>query len=238
MVLLSRRRRAEMLLQSAGIRASWGGAPSVEDIRKLDQERLLQSPFLTEDLSDDDMAMAKALLAERSAEDIAAALVRMYRSHLPAAEEVFDPGAGAAAAREPREFREPRGPREPRAEKHLPGQGVWFRLNVGRLKNADPRWLIPMICRQGKITKQEIGMIRILERETRIEIDAQVAERFAAAVALIERAEVRIEPLGTPPAESGPGEPRKAKAGDHPARPAIKERWKTKQAGWQKKKPN
>ena len=233
LVLLSRRRRAEMLLQSAGIHATWGGAPSAEDIRKLDQERLLQSPFITEDLSDDDLAMAKALLAERSPEDLAAALVRMYRSHLPAAEEVFDPGA-VAAPREPREFREPRGAREPRGETGLPGQGVWFRLNVGRLKNADPRWLIPMICRQGKITKQEIGKIRIFERDTRIEIDANVAERFAAAVALIERAEVRIEPLGAAPhPEGGSGEPRK-KTAHHPERPAPK--WKTKQGASQKKK--
>jgi len=230
LVQLSRRRRAEMLLQGAGIRATWGGAPSAEDIRKLDQERLLQSPFLTEELSEDDLAMAKALLAERPPEDIAAALVRMYRSHLPAAEEVFDPGT-VAAPREPRAFQEPRGAREPRADKGLPGQSVWFRLNVGRLKNADPRWLIPMICRQGKITKQEIGVIRILERETRIEIDAAVAERFAASVAQVARAEVRIEPLGDTPHHDGGRDETRRKAPHPPAKPAGKERWKKTPGG-------
>jgi hypothetical protein len=35
---------------------------------------------------------------------------------------------------------------------------VWFRLNVGREKNADPKWLIPLICRQGHVTKQDIGL--------------------------------------------------------------------------------
>ncbi len=204
LVLLSRRRKAELLLQTAGVQAIWGGAPSADDIRKVDQERLLQSPFVTEDLTEDDLAMAKALLAERSPEDIAAALVRMYRAHLPAAEEVFDPGPGSPSS-EPREFREPREPREPRGERStgLAGASVWFRLNVGRQKNADPRWLIPMICRQGKITKQEIGAIRIFERETKFEIDAAAAGRFLAAVRQVERADVRIDPLEDSPQAAG-----------------------------------
>jgi ATP-dependent RNA helicase DeaD len=247
LVLLSRRRRAEQLLQTAGVHAIWGGTPSADDIRKLDQERLLQSPFITEDLDEDDLAMAKALLAERSPEDIAAALVRMYRSHLPAAEDVFDPGAGTSSggneARGPRESREPREPRGPR-HSDFPGKSVWFRLNVGRQKNADPRWLIPMICRQGKITKQEIGAIRIFERETRFEIDAQVAQRFIAAVNQIERADVRIEPLaeGAHP-EAVPQDAPSAKPAFRSKKsaanqPVTKERWKGKPKERSKNKAN
>src|SRR5208283_4824130 len=118
--------------------------------------------------------LARALLAERSPEEIASALVRMYRSHLPAAEEVFDPGPGMPGPREPREFRD-REEREPRPKRDngFANGAVWFRLNIGRLKNADPRWLIPMICRHGKITKQEIGAIRHSERETKFEINAE-----------------------------------------------------------------
>ncbi|MBF0394868.1 MAG: DEAD/DEAH box helicase [Alphaproteobacteria bacterium] len=197
LVQLSRRRRAELLLHSANVQAIWGGPPSAEDIRKLDQERLLQSPLLTRDLTDDDLAMAKALLAERAPEDIAAALVRMYRSHLPAAEEVFDPGPGSPDSRP---FRDAGEARERRPER-MSGPSVWFRLDVGRQKNADPRWLIPMICRQGKITKQEIGAIRVLERETKFEIDASVAERFTAAVSQVKRGDVRIDRLAESHAE-------------------------------------
>jgi ATP-dependent RNA helicase DeaD len=246
LVLLSRRRRAEQLLQTAGVHAVWGGTPSADDIRKLDQERLLQSPFITEDLDEDDLAMAKALLAERSPEDIAAALVRMYRSHLPAAEEVFDPGTGGGSREphDPREPRQPREPREPRGPRHsdFPGQSVWFRLNVGRQKNADPRWLIPMICRQGKITKQEIGAIRIFERETRFEIDGQVAQRFIAAVNQVERADVKIEPLGDAAQPDSathdplPKPPHRAnKSGAN--QPVVKERWKGKPKERSKNKP-
>ncbi len=219
------------MLQSAGVHAVWGTVPTAEDIRKLDQDRLLQSPLLAEELTEDDLEMAKALLAERSPEDIAAALVRLYRSHLPAAEEVFAPGPDEAAVREQRQDREPREPRGPR-NNSLPGRSLWFRLNIGRQKNADPRWLIPMICRQGKITKAEIGAIRIFERETRFEIDEQVAERFVAALAQIERADVRIEALGdAPPAEGAPHGPKRDKS---PANRPVKEHWKGKPGGGDK----
>lgn len=203
LVPLSRKRRAEMLLQSAGLHVEWSGAPSVDDIRKLDQERLLQHPILTEEIDEDDRTMAQSLLAERSAEELACALVRLYRSHLPAAEEVFDPGPGVPSrgGRDERGSREDRsGPREPRSRRNDEGRynedsgdKVWFRLNIGRLKNADPKWLIPLICRQGKISKQEIGSIRIHERETKFEIQASAAEAFLNAVRQIKAPEGRIE---------------------------------------------
>ena len=59
-------------------------------------------------------------------------------------------------------------------------EAVWFTINIGRSKNADPKWLIPLLCRRGGITKSSIGKIQILARETRVEIAAQAAEKFAA----------------------------------------------------------
>ena len=237
LVQLSRRRRAEQLLQSAGLRVEWSGAPSVEDIRRLDQERLLKHPILTDEPGEEDLAMAQALLAERSPEELAAALVRLYRSHLPAAEELFDPGPGVPSRDDRRDSRPSQGPRHERDGGGSSGPMVWFRLNIGRMKNADPRWLIPLICRQGKITKQEIGAIRILERETKFEIDGAVAERFAAAVRLVQRPEGRIEPVGeaphgerehhqpaTAPSDRGKGKPSSAP-------PRSKGPWKPNPAG-------
>lgn len=201
LVPLSRRRKAELLLQAAGLKLEWTGVPTPDDIRGLDQQRLLQHPLLSKDIGEDDLAMAQILLAERTPEEIAAGLVRLYRSLLPAAEEVFDPGPNPPS-RERRETGErhqrpePTGERDGRPTGERDGRPtVWFRLNIGRLKNADPRWLIPLICRQGKITKQDIGDIRIQERETRFEVDAAAAPRFLAALRQVVRPEGRIEPL-------------------------------------------
>ncbi|MFZ1426245.1 MAG: DEAD/DEAH box helicase [Geminicoccaceae bacterium] len=182
----TRRRRAEQLLTAANVKAVWSGPPLADEIRFRDQERLLREITPVEELSEEEIAAAKLLLAGRSAEAIAAALIRQHRAGLPAPEELFD-NSTAAPAPGPVERREPT------------GDAVWFRMNIGRARNADPRWLIPLICRRGHVTKKEIGAIRISDRETRFEIVRHVADRFAVAAARpdAEDASVRIEPLRT-----------------------------------------
>jgi ATP-dependent RNA helicase DeaD len=71
---------------------------------------------------------------------------------------------------------------------------VWFRIGVGHQKNADPKWLLPLICRRGHVTKNEIGAIKIMERESRFEIVAEAAERFATALRRSDDEDIRIEP--------------------------------------------
>ena len=54
--------------------------------------------------------------------------------------------------------------------------------SLGRSKNADPKWLIPLLCRRGDITKRAIGKITILARETRVEIAPDAADAFGVAI--------------------------------------------------------
>ena len=79
--------------------------------------------------------------------------------------------------------------------------GVWFKVTVGRERNADPKWLLPEICRQGEVSKQDIGTIRVYDTETRFEVSARAAEKFAALVAARKKGGVRIFPApdGAPP---------------------------------------
>jgi len=67
--------------------------------------------------------------------------------------------------------------REPSADRVI--AGVWFTINVGRSKNADPKWLVPLLCRRGGISKRDIGKIQILQRATRVEIAPDVSVQFA-----------------------------------------------------------
>jgi ATP-dependent RNA helicase DeaD len=73
-------------------------------------------------------------------------------------------------------------------------------MNVGRANNADPRWLLPLICRIGHVTKKDVGAIRIGDNETRFAISVAMAPKFAGAVRRSGDEEVRIEPA---PAEGG-----------------------------------
>jgi ATP-dependent RNA helicase DeaD len=186
---LNRRRRAEQLLAAAGVDAVWDGPPPPEAIRERDQERLLADPVLVEETTEEEAGLAKALLAERSPEQVAAALIRLYRAGLPSPEEVFDPGPGRE-----RERGGPMREREDVAPRYEDDEVVWFRLNVGRAKNADPKWLLPLICRLGHVTKRDIGKIRIFDRDTRFGIAREAAGRFAEAVAGAAEGGVRITP--------------------------------------------
>jgi ATP-dependent RNA helicase DeaD len=195
----ARRRRAEQLMATAGVVPTYSGPPTAEEIRKLDQERLMADPLLTEEGSEEDLALAQALMAGRKPEEIASALVRLYRQRLPSPEEVSDPGF-APPRREPRE----RGP-----ERRDGREGAWFRLNIGRNNNADPKWLLPMLCRRGNVSRSDIGAIRIFERETKVEISPDAAARFAEAVHGTETGGIRIEPASAAPGQAPHRGPRK-----------------------------
>jgi len=206
-----RRRRAEQLLASANIEAAWSGPPAAEEIRQRDQQRLLDDPMLTEAAADEDLALARALIEQRGAEQIAAALIRLHRSSSPAPEELFDAPADDGARRERRPHERERAP----AEFDRVEGGRWYRLAVGRSANADPKWLIPLICRLGHVTKKDIGQIRIFDRETKFEIAPEAEARFTAALKAHPDEKMRIEPAGAP---TGKGAPRRGQADAAPRR--------------------
>jgi len=92
-VPVQHRGAAERMLASAKIRAVWTTAPSADAIRARDEENLVREILaLAEAPAEDDLTAARALLAERSAEQIAAVLVRSRRELLPAPEVLEDPG--------------------------------------------------------------------------------------------------------------------------------------------------
>ena len=191
-----RRRRVEMMLRGARIDVEWLPAPTPEAIRAADHERLLTALLQPVEVDDEDRALGARLLAEQSPEDIAAALVRVHRARLPAPEDLIDVREGPPS----------------KTDGHRPGFDdiVWFKMNVGRRHNADPRWLLPLLCRRGHITRSEVGAIRIAASETRFAIPRAMATRFADAVKRTAgsegESEVVIERAEGPPAPSDRGD--------------------------------
>ena len=53
--------------------------------------------------------------------------------------------------------------------------------------------MLPLICRRGHVTRNEVGAIRIFDRETLFEITAEAAERFETALARGGEEDIRIE---------------------------------------------
>jgi ATP-dependent RNA helicase DeaD len=202
-----RRRRVEMMLRGARINAEWISAPTPEDIRASDRERLLAALLEPVEIDDDDRALAERLLAEKSPQEIAAALVHAHRAKMPQPEELI--------------ANNPEAQRAAQQERHRPGfeDVVWFRMEIGRRQNADPRWILPLICRRGHLTKNEIGAIRIGPNETMFQIPRTLAAKFAATVARTANAEGEDE-NGVRIVQSEAGPAPQAQQRDGPNRPA------------------
>jgi ATP-dependent RNA helicase DeaD len=205
----NRRRKADALLAGAKLKVTWNPAPTAEEIRARDQERFLASAIFTDAATEEDNKLADALKAGRSADEIALALVRVNRAQLPAPEDLADdtgpPARRNDRTRAPRErvehHRKPAphdrdtGADERRTARPVRDHGrdmVWFRVNIGRERNADPRWLLPLLCRAGDVTKAEVGAIRIFDRDTRFQIAAEFADKFEAAARTMKPNEGRI----------------------------------------------
>ncbi|NDG50670.1 MAG: DEAD/DEAH box helicase, partial [Rhodospirillales bacterium] len=200
-VPISRRRVAERLIQAARVQATWIPAPTAEAVRARDNERIVEQAKLlaAEEIDEADTALAATLDAPREA--LAAALIKLLRGPLPAPEELADTGS--------RERLQPTIREAPRVETE---GAVWFHMDVGREGGADPKWLLPFICRRGHVTREEIGRIRILQGETQFEVAAAAAHRFAQASARGEGpdAHIQVEPMqplpkAAPRADAGPG---------------------------------
>jgi len=222
----NRRRKAEGLLAAARLQVTWGSAPTVDEIRAMDQERLLADPVFADAATDAELGLARILQAGRSPDEIALALVRLYASRLPEPEDIAeDRGpprrhdrpeharpdarhsggarswerrerAGAPSAIDAGAGDTGRGSRPPRRPRDEDREMVWFRLNIGRNRNADPRWILPIICKAGGITKSEIGSIKIHDRETRFQIAADHADRFEHTVRTSKHKEGHIVRVG------------------------------------------
>jgi ATP-dependent RNA helicase DeaD len=212
------RRRVERMLHGAGVKAEWTAVPTAKAIAAQDHDRLLISiGDGIGGLEDEDRKLGEELLARHGVDEIAAALVRMHRSRLPEVEELVDAGPRepVRADRPDRRTSNDAGRNDDRGRGNdRGGEGVWFRLDVGRRDNADPRWIIPLLCRRGGVTKPDIGTIRILPSETLVEIAPDMAERFI--VALKRHAtrkgnsaedQIAIIPAGGPPPARPPQRP-------------------------------
>ncbi len=157
------RKKCERLLRFAKLTAEWDAAPSADEVRGRDGERMLADPIWQDPPEPSDAA--QALVARFSAEQIAMAYVALYETRHSAPEELSPPG--------------PAGKPEPRAAF---GPSVWFSVSGGKKAGVETRRLLPILCKAGNITKDDIGAIRIQFNESFVEIREASADAFVAAL--------------------------------------------------------
>ena len=201
------RTKANRLLGWAKLQADWGDPPSAADVNAKDEERLLADPSWSDPVAEDAAPFVAQLTEQFTPEQLASAFVNLYRARQSAPEELAD--ASAPDDRPKPTF----------------GPSVWFEVSIGRDAGAEPRMLLPMLCRYADLTKNDIGAIRVQPRNSYVEV---LATR-AGAVASVEGQDVTVEQditvkrLAKAP-DLGPSErpkraPRDAKPGHRGQRP-------------------
>ncbi|MFB2551378.1 DEAD/DEAH box helicase [Ensifer soli] len=176
-VPVNQRRKAERLLAGAAVEPVWANAPSADAVNARDEERLFSDPVFSETArSEEEQGLIDRLAARFDASTLAAAFVALHRGRQSAPEDIAE--VSLTPARKPRETASGDPASRPLTPRGDFGPAVWFSLSVGRKQRAEPRWLIPTLCRNGGLTKQEIGAIKMQADETFVEISADHAERF------------------------------------------------------------
>jgi len=178
------RRKAQRILGAAKLTAKMGDAPSAEAVNQRDRERMMEDPAWLDPITEREAEPVAELVAQFSPEQIAAAYLRLFAARQSAPEELSASGAD--------EKLQPRAPF---------GPSVWFSITGGHAAGAEPRRYLPMLCKAGGITKDDIGAIRVRDTETFVEIRQEALSGFLAAIGTkteIEKGAV-ISQLASPP---------------------------------------
>lgn len=219
----NRRGAAQRVLALARLTATTRAASGIAEIEARYRREILDTAISAAGPDEAEAAFVAELLAKAGPERIAAAFLRRQLAARPVPEDLSPLPVADMQARRPRrdadnrDESDPVPAREPR-KPDMEG-GVWFTLSLGRKQRADPKWLLPMICKAGGVSKRDVGSIRIDDTETRFEIAADKAAGFAERIGRPGGVERGI--VIAPAAEArAPTRPKSAKAGKPAKKPA------------------
>ena len=152
-------RRAAALAARAGVTIDWIAAPDRADVLARDLERMLADPALAAPLGADDAPVVARLSAAHEAGRLAAAYGRLWSAGRPSPVELT-PG---------------------RAKRRRRGAGLWFAVALAPEVLADGREVVRQVCRLGRLSRQEIRRMRVLETEVQVQVSRASSWGPAAA---------------------------------------------------------
>lgn len=157
-------KKAQRILSMAKLNAEWGAAPSADEVAEREEKRLMTDEGWQKETAPAEAGLVAKLLEKFTPEQLAAAFVRIHQTNRSAPEELR-----AVSDEKPR----------PRDEF---GASVWFSIEGGRDAEAEPRRLLPMLCKVGGLTKDDIGAIRVQKEESFVQILESSVDGFLKSV--------------------------------------------------------
>ena len=221
---------AARVMERANVAVSMRSAPTAAEIDQRYREQILAAASITAMPEETEASFVQELLARVSPEQLAAAYLRQQLGLRPAPEDISEVAVQARGSTV--RASEGAGPR-PRAERPDMTGSTWFTLSLGRRHRAEPKWLLPMICKAGNITRDDVGSIKVFDEETRFEISAAKSAAYAEAVARNGSGEegVTIAPAGSAPRPPRAEGPAPEKVFKHKGKPKAPGRFKPDKGG-------
>lgn len=179
-------RKADRILKSAKLEANWGMAPSADEVLAKDHERLLQDEVWQNTINPAHAHMVPKLIELYGAERIAAAFIEHYTQRLSAPEDISHVQEAA--------------PRTKAKTYEAFGPSKWVRLEKGRQEGLTPGQVVPMLCKAGNVSKEDIGAIRLQGDHTFVELREQSVDGFFGALGEASQVEgINVAPLAQAP---------------------------------------
>ena len=222
-VIVPVRRYATALrvLDTANVDATTRGAPTAAEIDARSRLQILEAAIATAPPDETEAGFVADLLAKISPEQLAAAYLRQQFATRPVPEDIADTPVPVRSGK-PREpgkagAMSPNAKRAKSERTDMTGS-AWFSLSRGRKDGADPRWLLPLICKAGGVTRDDVGSIKIFDNESRFEIAAGKAGEYAGKIArdgsgeanatITPSTQMQQEPWAPPLAPKSSGKPK------------------------------
>jgi ATP-dependent RNA helicase DeaD len=177
---------ATRVLDIANVDATSRGAPTAAEIDARNREQILQAAIAAPQPDESETGLVAELLSRVSPEQLAAAYLRQQIAARPVPEDISETQVPVRTGKlRERGRNSEAGPAgdKPRREREDMTGSAWFSLSIGRKDRADPKWILPLICKAGGVTRDDVGSIKIFEDETRFEISAKKSGSYAEKIA-------------------------------------------------------
>ncbi|HSZ81221.1 MAG TPA: DEAD/DEAH box helicase [Polyangia bacterium] len=176
---VAERRKAERLFSNARLAYTWTPAPGATELARAAQDALATSLLeASRDSGAAEAADARALAArlggEADRDALLVALLRRELARMPTGERLTDVDLRARSGPPTKS-----GPRP--THRDFSRGAVLFEVNLGQNQKAEPGWLLPLICRRGGVTRNEVGAIRVGPQSSQFEILGEAAAEYALA---------------------------------------------------------
>lgn len=196
-------RRTEQLLARARVQARIEPVPTAEVIRAAQDERMLNElgAPAADAVSERVQRQVARIVAGGHTEIALARLVTQLQRALGEAREIRKVAVAPGRDRDTRGARgrdagmrgaSQDGRGAPRRQPATGASWVSFRVTCGRVHGADPRRLVAMLCRRGRINGSDIGAIRVSTTYSDVEVAQDVAGTFAEATQRVDPRNPRV----------------------------------------------